>query len=140
MTVKSMRRHADLCETEFRAAIDWTELERGDRVVIRPPVAGAPSLDNFLTRPQHQIESGDMVAPSFKCATYLATDVRLLSRKRFMLLGVHDRLIDVFGRSTEGDDLSDRRGVAFLRNIHDNLLSGSGIAHRSWICYRYGDH
>src|ERR1700730_14244951 len=81
MAVKSVRRHADLREVELGAAIHFAQIERRNRVMVRPPVAGAPCLDNFPARVEHQIESGNMLSPRLERAADVSADDRLLSRE-----------------------------------------------------------
>jgi hypothetical protein len=112
MAIESVRRHANLSEAQFRATIRFVQVECRDGIVVGPPVLGPPGLDNFPTWLQHQIEPGNVVSPRLERAPYLSADARLLSRQRFVLLGVHDHLVDILWRSLEGHSLPDGRGVA----------------------------
>src|SRR5215471_13698216 len=131
VTIEAMWRHANLREAELGAAFHLREIECDDRVVIGPPVVRAPSLNDFPTGIEGEIEPRNMVAPSLECAADLAADARLLARQRFMLLRIHEHLVDLQRLGLEDDGLSNGGRVAYLRDRHDVLpaCASSFIAH-----------
>jgi hypothetical protein len=79
MAVEAVRRDADLGEVEFGAAIQRLQLERCDRIMIGPPILGAPGLHDLASRLQHEIETGDMISPRRERAADRAADARLFA-------------------------------------------------------------
>src|SRR5215467_3744416 len=94
VTIEAMWRHANLREAELGATFQLREIECDDRVVIRPPVFRAPSLNDFSTGVEGEIEPRNMITPSLERAADLAADARPLARQRFMLLRIHEHLVD----------------------------------------------
>src|SRR5262249_60252316 len=93
----------------------------------------ASSLDKLPSCVNHKIEPRNLLSPRREGAPDLSTDARFLSRQRFVLLGIHDHLVNLFRRSAERHDLPNGRGVALLYDLHDVLLSCSiETAHCSW--------
>src|SRR5262249_38599088 len=81
MTAVAVRWNADLRERQSRTPRHPTDVENGDGVVIRPPVRGAPGLDDLLARPQGEGEAREVRFPRGEAAADLFADHRLLARE-----------------------------------------------------------